>query len=431
MTRLFTSLYLGLLATLFIFVVAAHYINTYLYVDIENIIRAENFIAEIQLLEELDVQITLQRRQELIDLIAEKNQSIIQSVKFENIPEHIQQALQLQQAWFDDERYDYVKAFSPSQYYQIEEDETHHLLKVDEVVGGAIFIAFICFVAFGCFIWLFGLHRKLKHLESTLVNISQGDLSARAPTKKRLQVGKLNTCLNEMAVQMTNILGSHKKLTHVIAHEFRSPLFRMQLLLETLVTDKSNNSNVHIKALEDEIFCLEDLVDELLSYAKMERAELKLQLETVRFSDFLQTLCEKLSLDCKTRLNFIEKIEAEFSSLIDKALLERCLTNLVRNADKYGKSETYLSVSKNKNSIIISVEDNGDGIPTKQQGDIFKPFHQVTNTKNSVGFGLGLAIVKEITKLHHGQVTVSDSDYGGAKFTLILPIISVTAERKV
>jgi two-component system sensor histidine kinase RstB len=422
MTRLFTSLYLGLLATLFIFVVVAHYINTYLYVDIENIIRAENFTAEIKLLEELDSHIAPQRRQELIDIIAEKNQSVIQSVQLESIPKHIQRALLQQQAWFDDEEYDYFQAFSPTQYYQIEEDDTHHLLEVDEAVGDAIFIAFICFVAFGCFIWLFGLHRKLQRIESTLVDISQGNLLARAPTKKRFQVGRLNTCLNEMAVQMTNILSSHKQLTQVIAHEFRSPLFRMQMILEMLVTAKNENNSVHIKALEDEIFCLDDLVEELLSYAKMERAELKLQLEEVSIDGFLQALCEKLSLECKTHLKFTNTIDPMFASLIDKSLTERCITNLVKNADKYGKSETYLSVNKTENSIIICVEDNGKGISAEQQVDIFEPFHQLTNTRNSLGFGLGLAIVKEIAQLHYGQVLVSDSIHGGAKFTLALPI---------
>jgi two-component system sensor histidine kinase RstB len=422
MTRLFISLYLGLLATLFVFMVVAHYINTYLYVDIENIIRAENFTAEIMLLEELDAHITPQRRQEIINLIAEKNQVIIHSAQFENIPSHIQKALQQQQAWFDDEEYDYFKAFSPAQYYQIEEDEVHHLLEVDEAVGDAIFIALICFVASGCFIWLFGLHRKLKRVESTLVDISQGNLSARAPTKKRFQVGRLNTCLNEMADQMVNILDSHKQLTHVIAHEFRSPLFRMQMLLEMLVTVKNENSSTHIKALEDEIFSLEDLVDELLSYAKMERAELNLQLEEVNIATFSQNLQEKLLVECKENLQWNNHIDDESSVLLDKLLTERAITNLVKNADKYGESEVYVCIDKIDDSIVVYVEDNGKGIPAQQQANIFEPFQQINDVNQKIGFGLGLAIVKEIAQLHGGSVVVSDSKYGGAKFNLTLPI---------
>ena len=423
MTRLFTSLYLGLLATLFVFMLVAHYINTYLYVDIENIIRAENFTAEIKLLEELDTHISLQRRQEFIDIIAEKNQSVIHSVQLNSIPVHIQQALQHQQTWFDDEEYNYFKAFSPTQYYQIAEDEEHHLLAVDEAVGDAIFIALICFMAFGCFIWLFALHRKLKRIESTLVAISQGDLSARAPTKKGLRVGKLNTCLNDYGrANGTAILGSHKQLTHVIAHEFRSPLFRMQMILEMLVTAKSDNMMVHVKGLEDEIFCLEDLVEELLSYAKMERAELKLQLEQVNIADFLQNLQEKFSIECKASLQWHNHLDDESNILLDKSLTERAITNLVKNADKYGESEIYVCIDQINGSMVVCVEDNGTGIPVSQQATIFEPFHQVSDASQSIGFGLGLAIVKEIAQLHGGTITVADSEYGGAKFILILPV---------
>lgn len=424
MTRLFVTLYLGLLATLYIFMIVAHLINTYLYVDIENIIKAENFSAEITLLEELDSHVTLQHRQKLIGVIADKNQIIISTVSLDTIPSHIQKALENQPTWFDDEEYDYFKAFSPTQYYQIEEDETHHLLEIDETVGDAILIALICFVASGCFIWLFGLHRKLKRIESTLVDISQGNLSARTSTKKRFRVGRLNTCLNTMAEQMESLLGSHKQLTHVIAHEFRSPLFRMQMILEMLVTAKNDNMMVHVKGLEDEIFCLEDLVEELLSYAKMERAELKLKLEQVNIADFLQSLQDKLLIECKASIQWINHLDDESNTLLDKSLTERAITNLVKNADKYGESEIYVCIDKIDGSMVVCVEDNGPGIPVSQQITIFEPFHQVSDASQNIGFGLGLAIVKEIAQLQGGMITVSDSEYGGAKFTLILPIES-------
>ncbi len=422
MTRLFISLYLGLLATLYLFVTVAHLINTHLYVDIDNIIRSDNFIAEIMMLEELDKHITLERRQALMNIIAEKNQSIISPVIIDKIPSHIQQALQEQKTWFDDEEYDYFTAFSPATYYRIKYNETHHLLKMEETVDEAILLALVFFVATACFIWLFGLHRKLMRVETTLVDISQGDLSARASTKKRFQVGRLNTCLNTMAEKMEDILSSHKQLTHVIAHEFRSPLFRMQMILEMMVTLNKQDNTAHIKELEDEIFCLEDLVSELLSYAKMERAELKLQLELVNTFTFLENIHEKLLVECKANLHWVNHLDEKGKFFIDQSLTARCIINLVKNADKYGGSGVYVDIEQKDNSMIICVEDDGNGIPTSQQANIFEPFHQVNDVNQSVGFGLGLAIVKEIAQLHGGKITVADSEFGGAKFVLVLPI---------
>ena len=420
MTRLFISLYLGLLTTLFVFMVVAHLINTYLYVDIENIIRAENFSAEVELLNELDTHISIEKRQALIDMIAKRNQAIIQPVALHDIPEHIQQALTSKHAWFDDEHYDYFKAFTPSQYFSIEIDDNHPLLEVDDKVANAILLALVFFIALACFIWLFGLHRKLKHIESTLIAISDGDLNARVSVKKSRQVGRLNIILNNMAAQIQNLLTSHKKLTHIIAHEFRSPLFRMQMQLEMLIPDVNAKGSEKIQALEEDIFCLEDLVEELLSYAKMERAELKLNLETVDIAQYFQHLYEKLSIICTAKLSFESKLNGAKCIAIDKALLERCITNLVKNADKYGKSDIYLTVIQSENSLSICVEDNGSGIPIEQQTDIFKPFHQVNQSQRSLGFGLGLAIVKEIALLHHGEITVAESEHGGAKFMLII-----------
>lgn len=422
MTRLFISLYLGLLATLYLFVTVAHLINTYLYVDIDNIIRSDNFIAEVMMLEELDKHITLEHRQALMNIIAEKNQSIIGPVIVDKIPRHIQQALQKQKTWFDDEEYNYFTAFSPTTYYRIKYNETHHLLKMEETVDEAILLALVLFVATACFIWLFGLHRKLIRVETTLVYISQGDLSARAPTKKRFQVGQLNTCVNTMAEQMESLLGSHKQLTHVIAHEFRSPLFRMQMLLEMLITAKKENIMFHIKGLEDEIFYLEDLVEELLSYARMERAELKLTMEHVNIAIFSEKLQQKLLIECKTNLHWFNQLDTERSVLLDQSLTARAITNLVKNADRYGESDIYVSIEEIDSSIVICVEDNGKGITEQQQSNIFEPFHQINGANQKVGFGLGLAIVKEIAQLHFGTIKVMGSKYGGAKFVLTLPI---------
>ncbi|MFK3864364.1 sensor histidine kinase [Pseudoalteromonas rhizosphaerae] len=154
----------------------------------------------------------------------------------------------------------------------------------------------------------------------------------------------------------------------------------------------------------------------------MERAELNLQLEEVNIADLSQYLQEKLLIECKASLQWNNHIGHDISVLLDKSLTERAITNLVKNADKYGESEVYVCIVKIVDSIVVSVEDDGKGIPPQQQANIFEPFYQINDSNQKVGFGLGLAIVKEIAQLHGGSVVVSDSKYGGAKFNLTLPI---------
>ena len=162
-------------------------------------------------------------------------------------------------------------------------------------------------------------------------------------------------------------------------------------------------------------------MEELLSYAKMERAELKLKLKLVNIATFSENLQQKLLIECKTNLHWLNQPDNERSVLLDQSLTERAITNLVKNADKYGESDIYVCIKELDGSIVVCVEDNGKGIPEQQQGNVFEPFHQLNGVNKSIGFGLGLAIVKEIAQLHSGTVAVTDSKYGGAKFILTLP----------
>ncbi len=240
MTRLFISLYFGLLVTMFLFLIAWHLLNTYLYVDVYNIIDADNFSAEVSLLNELEQHISPDKKQHFLQLVAKRNKIIIEPVDKSVIPNAILEQLSKRDVWVDDDYYDYFKVFSNQQYYRVSSDESNELVQLTNKLDNYTLLTLVVMLAFCCFIWFFNLHRKLKLIETTMVNISEGNLSARVSAKKSLRVGKLNHSLNSMAEKLAHLLSSHKKLTLSIAHEIRSPLFKMQLHLELLeqVTDK-------------------------------------------------------------------------------------------------------------------------------------------------------------------------------------------------
>lgn len=422
MTRLFLSLYAGLLTTLFAFFIIAHLINSYLIIDVENVIDAQNFSAEINLLEKLDKNITLKERNIFLKQIAESNQSLIQEINLKDIPKDIQEKLEEHQVWFDDEEFNYFSAFSPIKYFEIEQDENNELNKVIDKIDKIILLVLVSSFAICCFIWLFNLHHKLTFLEKILIEISQGNLSARASVKNKDKVGKLNKNINNMAEKIEHLLGSHKRLTNAIAHEIRSPLFRMHMQIGLLEQDQPTISSEHIKGLEEEVFNLEEMVDELLSYAKMERADIQLNLENLSVNNLVRNLCTKLKSECKSTLHYSDNTNKTCLILADDTLIKRCLTNLIRNAEKYGHSQIDINITQQSNSVIITIGDDGDGINTQQRKDIFKPFYRIDDTDKSIGFGLGLTIVKEIIQRHSGTVSVSSCNLGGALFVLEIPL---------
>ncbi|MGB0760851.1 MAG: sensor histidine kinase, partial [Rubripirellula sp.] len=100
--------------------------------------------------------------------------------------------------------------------------------------------------------------------------------------------------------------------------------------------------------------------------------------------------------------------------------LARAVENLVSNAGQYAKSRVQLSAEIIKESVVIKIEDDGDGIPEEHWLTVFEPFTRLGQSDNR-GVGLGLALVQRITKQHHGEVTVSNSTLGGACLTIRLP----------
>lgn len=420
MARLFLPLYFGLLFTLYLFFIMLHILNTYLYVDVYNIIDADNFSAEVILLNELEKHISEDKQEHLLQLIAERNKVIIEPISKTAIPPNIRNELTSQDVWVDDEFYDYFKIFSGEQYYRMHEDESNELIQLTHKLDNYIVLTLVFMVALCCFIWFFNLHRKLRLIEATVVNISEGELFARVPTKSSLRVGRLNSSLNDMAERLERLLSSHRRLTLSLAHEIRSPLFKMHLYIELLSKIIDKSSQEHFSGLEKQIFVMEEMVEELLQYAQMERAELKLEQKSIEVGDFLALNCEKFQQECKSKVHL--KIESPCNLIADGSLLSRAIRNLVINADKYGKDNIYITVQKQNKNINIFIEDDGQGIKKENSERVFQPYFRQEVHSDRAGFGLGLSIVKEIVDLHGANILLSNSSYGGAKFTLIFEL---------
>jgi two-component system OmpR family sensor kinase len=107
----------------------------------------------------------------------------------------------------------------------------------------------------------------------------------------------------------------------------------------------------------------------------------------------------------------------------DRHYLHRALQNLTGNALKFAASVIRVTVRKDGEFVLIAVEDDGCGIPEENWESIFEPFSRVDSSRNrkSGGYGLGLAITRQIVGWHQGEISLSNSDLGGAKFVVKLP----------
>lgn len=423
MTRLFITLYSSLLLSFLVFILIADQINTHMIMDIENHLESEHLSAEIQLLEKLSPHLSAEEFSQELATIADKNQLIITPLPKQDVPIRVQQQLEKTYVWRDDDEYDYFRLFTPYEYFRTEENEEHPLLEIEEQVDVIIFGCLLLTIAITIILWFSGLHRKMRILERAVIRFSDGQLETRVTEKPGMAIGKLNQSFNQMAAQVQDLLNSHRQLTHYIAHELRTPLFKMQIQLELLESCVSDSGWKHINGLEEDIEALQSMVEELLRYAQMERAELKLKPSEFAVVPFCQKVLFNTPYKEGLIMSFNPPANPDLKITADRDLLTRALGNLLSNGVKYGHGEVTLSVITDHEGLHFEVADNGPGIGIEFQKNIFNAFQRLKDKQHNPlgGFGLGLAICQNIVHLHQGQVDVTNRPEGGARFTIHLP----------
>ena len=270
------------------------------------------------------------------------------------------------------------------------------------------------------------LEKKIKSVESAARRIGGGDLSARAAVDGRDEVSQLAYAFNSMAEHIQRLIDSQRELTRAVSHELRTPVARIRFGMEMLAdTDDVDDRFRQLAQLDGDIDELNKLIDEILTYAKLEQGIPVLDFEAVDLGKLLQQVVketEALGVKPKISLSLPENttiVEAE------RRYLHRVLQNLAGNATRYAKSEVRLSAGIHDNYAYIAVEDDGEGIAEKDRERVFQPFTRLddSRTRASGGYGLGLSIVSRIAFWFGGNMKVETSpSLGGAKFVMTWPI---------
>ena len=232
-----------------------------------------------------------------------------------------------------------------------------------------------------------------------------------------------------MAERTQNSINTQKELTNAVSHELRTPVARMRFALEMLEdSDTEIDKARFIESLNTDINDLDILLEELLSYARFDQDNAKINIRIEKIIPWLSQSMEKLMPLADTKLlNYhITGIGINESASFDPHLMTRVLDNLVQNALRYSKNNVEVTLKKDINDYILTVDDDGSGISKDDQKIIFDAFSRIDSSRNKStgGFGLGLAIVERIIKAHQGTINVKDSKLGGACFQVHWPINS-------
>ncbi len=262
--------------------------------------------------------------------------------------------------------------------------------------------------------------RQFRIVERTAIAITDGDFSARIYEGKRKRGLPIIGAFNKMAERVESLLRSQQELLQAVSHELRTPLARIKFAAELVRTAESDEKREQrLDSIDEATDRLDDLVGELLDYTRLDEGSETSAYETVRVDELAaEAVAIHAPLYPEIRFRLEESSAVELTTY--RAGLLRAIGNLVSNAGKYAKSQVRLSVSQNDDSVLISVDDDGNGIDQADRERVFEPFTRLASHAEP-GAGLGLALVRRICRRLNGDVTVATSDLSGARLVIRLP----------
>jgi two-component system sensor histidine kinase KdpD len=210
-----------------------------------------------------------------------------------------------------------------------------------------------------------------------------------------------------------------------VSHELKTPLTIIAGSVEHLAKQEtnSNQSQKLLSEISTASHRLLQTVNGLLDMTRLDSGKFKLSLEWHDMHDVMRTVTENLSDQLKNHHVYIKFQEILPLVKIDINIIRQVLANLLSNAAVYSPQNTniHVSIYTDEKVLVISVSDQGPGIPKEDWERIFEKFYRGKNTKPG-GLGLGLSIAKRLAEVHGGYIEVSNQEEGGACFVVRLPV---------
>ncbi len=217
-----------------------------------------------------------------------------------------------------------------------------------------------------------------------------------------------------------------------MTHELKTPISTIslasQILEDGTITNTPKTIEQISKVISQESKRLSLQVEKVLQMAVFNEGRLKLKFKEVHLHGLIENVVENFELKVQNRKGqLLTRLEAEQEEIKgDEVHITNVIFNLLDNAMKYsnGSPKIEITTKNKKDKVVVSVEDNGVGIPKEHLSQIFERFYRVPtgNIHNVKGFGLGLSYVKKIMQVHNAEIKVDSTLNKGTKFSLIFPL---------
>jgi signal transduction histidine kinase len=253
----------------------------------------------------------------------------------------------------------------------------------------------------------------IERLTSAVQEMARGKVPAHVSVSGRDEIARLASSFNTMADAVTTQQELRQRMVGDVAHELRTPLTNLRCELEAIQDGLTRPDAPRIASLHEEVLHLQRLVEDLQELAVAEAGGIHLQLQRL---DLASTIPGQVHGATPIVVN------------ADPLRINQIMRNLLSNATSHTPpgGGVHVIISSDATNAIVSVTDEGKGIPAEDLEKIFERFYRVdeSRARDSGGAGLGLAIVRRLVELHGGKVWAENGAGGGAVFTFTIPLVS-------
>jgi two-component system, OmpR family, sensor kinase len=253
--------------------------------------------------------------------------------------------------------------------------------------------------------------RPLRTFAEAAQRLYRGSDEARVPEEGPREVRELASAFNDMQGRIRQLISDRTQALAAVSHDLKTPITRLRLKVEALKDRRLATS------IRGDLAEMEEMLDQTLTFLRGDRNDEPLR--KLDLAALLQTLA-----DDAADAGHDARFDGAALTLEGRPLaLKRAFGNLVDNAVKYGGAAR-IGLRADGNEAIVTIDDDGRGIPDDQITQAFQPFHRLeaSRSKETGGFGLGLAIAQAAIAGHGGSVALANRAEGGLTATVRLPV---------
>jgi two-component system osmolarity sensor histidine kinase EnvZ len=251
--------------------------------------------------------------------------------------------------------------------------------------------------------------RPIVNLAKAAERFGKGENIDKYRPSGALEIRQAGLEFDKMRKRIMRHLNQRSEMLSGISHDLRTPLTRLKLQI-SFIKDKELS-----KKMSSDVDEMEKMLNEYLQFTSSSYLEKN---ETFDISELIKITINKYD-NSNISKNLIPRVYMNGR----KNLIQRSLNNIIDNSIKYA-SKVNLGLSKNNNSIIITIDDDGLGIPTNEYQNVFKPFYKLDRSRGDSrsSVGLGLSITSDIIKSHGGNIVLGKSSLNGLSVKIFLPL---------